>query len=171
MTRAGVLTAHFTQTFVPAGFREGDSESGDVWLALPDCLRWDYLGADAKSFLICGSELHSWAPGDQAGRRFRVEPRNEAGLDLLLQPLSILAQRYQIEARAANELELLSSSTDGSIRRARVTSDARNERLERLETTDAEGNVSRFDFSGWVTTSDRRRFEPPSLEWLDEAQR
>ncbi len=57
------------------------------------------------------------------------------------------------------------------MRQARLTSDPRNQRLLRLETTDSEGNVSRFDFSGWANSAERDRFDPPSLEWLDEAQR
>jgi outer membrane lipoprotein-sorting protein len=171
LNRSGVLSARFTQTFIPAGFSDGDTESGNVWLALPDCLRWDYTEPDAKSFLLCGSELHSWVPGDQAGRRLRVEPRNEAGLDLLLLPLAILEQRYRAELRGANELELRSSTGGGSMHQARLTSDPRNQRLLRLETTDSEGNVSRFDFSAWANSPERDRFDPPSLEWLDEAQR
>src|SRR5689334_7912082 len=72
LAAVGRLQADFTQTYTPAGFATGETESGRLALALPDCLRWDYTGAEAKSFLLCGRDAYSWNAGDAEGRHQRV---------------------------------------------------------------------------------------------------
>ena len=95
----GRLQADFTQTYTPAGFSAGESESGRLALALPDCLRWDYIGPEGKSFLLCGRDAYSWNAGDTEGRHQKVESRDEPGLDLLLLPLDHLRQRYSTSTK------------------------------------------------------------------------
>src|SRR4030095_1478731 len=84
LVEAGPSGASFAQTFIASGFSSGDKESGRIALALPDCMRWDYLSPFPKSFLLCGGTVHAWNEGDQTGRRYRVDRKNEPGLDLLL---------------------------------------------------------------------------------------
>ncbi|MCB1055252.1 MAG: outer membrane lipoprotein carrier protein LolA, partial [Acidobacteria bacterium] len=92
---AGVLEADFRQTYVPAGFDQGESEGGTMYLELPDCLRWDYRDPYPKSFLLCGGVVHAWNPEDGVGRRYLVEPEDEPGLDLLLLSTGDLKERYR----------------------------------------------------------------------------
>ena len=60
---SGPTAAAFTQTYIPAGFSSGDSESGRLALALPDCLRWDYQDPYPKGFLLCGGVAHGFGEG------------------------------------------------------------------------------------------------------------
>src|SRR5689334_8834025 len=83
LVEAGPTGANFVQTFTAAGFSSGDQESGRLALQLPDCMRWDYTNPFPKSFLLCGGTVHAWNEGDQTGRRYRVDRKNEPGLDLL----------------------------------------------------------------------------------------
>ena len=96
LVEAGPTEAGFTQTYIPAGFSSGEKETGRMFLALPDCMRWDYKDPYPKSFLLCGGVAHSWNTEDKSGRRYRIDRRNEPGLDLLLLGLDTLKTRYQI---------------------------------------------------------------------------
>jgi hypothetical protein len=179
MIRAGVLSATFRQTFTPVGFSAGDSESGQVWLGLPDCLRWDYREPDPKGFLLCGAELHSWVPGDPVGHRAHVDPANEAGLDLLLLPVSALAERYSANLESDGAIRLVGKPRVGGSREAaspglleaRLTTDRGGQRLSAIDTVDGEGSRTRFDFGSWSVETDRARFHPPPLDWAEDGQR
>jgi outer membrane lipoprotein carrier protein len=179
MIRAGVLTATFRQTFTPAGFTAGDTESGQVWLGLPDCLRWDYREPDPKGFLLCGAELHSWIPGDAVGQRTRVDPTREAGLDLLLLPLASLAERYTASLEADGAIRLVGKPAPGGAAQgvqqgaltARLAADRGYQRLTAIDTTDGEGSHTRFEFGPWTAERDRVPFDPPALDWAEDGQR
>ncbi len=77
LARGGPQGAEFTQSYVPAGFESGDTESGSVALGLPDCLRWDYAQPYAKSFLVCGARAWSWVDGEPKGRRATIDASGE----------------------------------------------------------------------------------------------
>src|SRR5690349_20838124 len=100
LVEAGPTGARFVQTYIPAGFSSGEKESGQLALQLPDCLRWDYTEPYPKGFLLCGGVVHAWNPEDQSGRRYRVDRKNEPGLDLLLLGVDDLKNRYQAAAKA-----------------------------------------------------------------------
>src|SRR5947208_2649286 len=99
LVEAGPTGADFTQTFTAAGFSSGDKESGHLALSLPDCMRWDYTNPFPKSFLLCGGTVHAWNEGDPTGHRYRVDRKNEPGLDLLLLGVDELKSRYQASAK------------------------------------------------------------------------
>jgi hypothetical protein len=161
------LAADFTQTFRPAGFEQGEKESGALYLALPDCLRWEYREPEAKSFLICGPDLYAWISGDTHGHHTVIEPRNEPGLDLLLLSLDVLRLRYDI-AQTGETIDLRPRDPQNAIRQASFLLDGRGTRLTALEYTDLEGNWTRFDLANWRPLTDRSLFDPPSLRWTSE---
>lgn len=165
--------ASFVQEYQPAGFSSGDRESGDLYLAIPECVRWDYLEPYPKSFLLCDTEIHAWNPGDGAGRRFTFIDSDEPGIDLLRLRLEELQQRYsaQLENDQRESIVVVLSprSESVAIAEARLTIDLPAEHLLGLAYTDREGNVSRFEISGYQPLSERAVFEPPAgLEWIDE---
>ena len=163
----GAVTGSFRQTFVPSGFTRGEEEAGTVHLALPDCLRWDYTAPERKSFLICGSEAHSWVPGEKVGQRSRLDPQREAGLDLLLLPLPALRERYAATETPNGQLELVPREAISTLKRARLTLDSTGRRLEAIETLDGEGNSTRFEFSAWTRSDEPSLFAVPALDWAD----
>ncbi len=171
----GPQRADFTQTYVPAGFASGETESGTVALALPDCLRWDYGEPYAKSFLLCGHDAYSWNPGEKVGRHYRIESRDEPGLDLLLLSVEALRARYGATLkRGADGLEVwlapLAPAGNSPVS-ATLTLDGAGARLTGLAYRDREGNQTRFALSGYqpIRGAARDSFEPPaSIDWRDE---
>jgi hypothetical protein len=177
----GRLQADFTQTYTPAGFSAGETESGRLALALPDCLRWDYTGAEAKSFLLCGRDAYSWNAGDPEGRHQRVESRDEPGLDLLLLPLDHLRQRYDAAVSTGPEgptITLTPRADAGgksggkgvgrSPLGAQLELDAAGKRLRSLSYTDRDNNATRFAITGYRLLADGTLFTPPALQWRED---
>lgn len=172
LAASGALAAKFRQTYVPAGFATGDEETGRVALALPDCLRWDYSEPYPKSYLLCGSRLHTWVAGEPQGERLHVEARDEAGLDLLLLPVEQLRSRYTAAARPASggtiAVELVPTASDSRIARAELVFDQASQRPTVLSYRDRDGNLSTFHFDGFELLDDDGLFTPPTtLIWKE----
>ncbi|HEY0554091.1 MAG TPA: outer membrane lipoprotein carrier protein LolA [Thermoanaerobaculia bacterium] len=173
---AGPTGATFVQTFTAAGFSSGDQESGQLALSLPDCMRWDYAKPFPKSFLLCGSTVHAWNEGDQTGHRYRVDRKNEPGLDLLLLGVDELKARYQATAKGIEggkvEIALIPKKKDIAVLTdATVTVDPASHRVVAIGYHDREGNLTRFEISGYGELSRQGGFSPPaSLRWVDGTQ-
>jgi outer membrane lipoprotein carrier protein len=169
----GHLEADFRQSYVPAGFELGDTESGAIALAMPDCLRWEYREPYRKSFLVCGSRAWSWVEGEPVGQRFTIEGEREMGLDLLLLPASELARRYRAAAtRGAEGIELVLEPLDpaAELAVANLGLDREGARPLSLDWRDREGNVTSFRFERWRALETDAAFAPPSeLDWSDPA--
>ncbi|MDQ1349060.1 MAG: outer rane lipoprotein carrier protein [Acidobacteriota bacterium] len=172
LAASGALVAAFRQSFVPAGFATGDEETGRVALALPDCLRWDYAEPYPKSYLLCGSRLHTWVTGEPQGERLHVEAREEAGLDLLLLPVELLKARYSAVARQAGAgaitVDLQPFAADSRIAHAELLFDPAAQRPTALAYRDRDGNLSTFRFGTFDLLDDDTLFTPPSnLIWKE----
>jgi hypothetical protein len=155
------IATDFVQTYTPNGFTSGEKESGQLALAVPDCLRWDYEEPFPKGFLLCGEIAYQWTPGEPTGRRIQVEARQQAGLDLFLLPVAALQERYLATVEPKGELI--------EVEQARLALDAATLRPRWLAYSDLEGNRSRFDFSAYRTLADRDAFTPPpEVDWRDE---
>lgn len=170
---ATTMRAGFVQIYQPAGFSSGDRETGYLYLSLPACVRWDYEEPYPKTFLLCENTIHTWNPGEQAGRRFLFPESDEPGIDLLRLQLEDLRQRYdgRVEEREDGSLEIILSprSESPAIVEARVTMDDQRRELTNLSYRDLEGNVSRFEIMGYVPVDASDRFEvPEGLDWLDQ---
>ncbi len=170
LVEAGPTEAVFTQTYIPAGFSSGETETGKMSLALPDCLRWDYQDPYPKSFLLCGGLAHSWNTEDKAGRRYRVDRRNEPGLDLLLLGVDDLKTRYQATAKSVEkgwiEVALASKGAATELADATLTVDPAQKRLVAVAYHDREGNLTRFEIKNYRDLSRSGTFSPPSgIRW------
>lgn len=182
LAAAGHLQADFTQTYTPAGFTQGEKESGKLALALPDCLRWDYTTPFPKSFLLCGKDTYAWNPGETTGHHGRLESQDATGLDLLLLPLEQLRQRYDATlAEAAGDGPTISLLPRGApatakaakrpLASAQLVVDAAHKHLVALTYKDAEGNLTRFDISGYRHGVEAGRFEPPvGIAWQEASE-
>lgn len=173
LQRSGPMTSRFVQTYVPAGFTDGDTESGHLSMWLPDCLRWSYEQPQAKSFLVCAGEVYYWSQDEPGGRHYKIDARQEPGLDLLLVPVSTLRQRYVAASEKQGDGTYAISlatppAADGSFR-AEIRLDRTRTRVTRLEYTDDEGNLTRFVLSQYERLSDTALFQPPDgVEWTEE---
>lgn len=167
LVEQGPARAGFRQTYVPAGFSTGETERGTLYLALPECMRWDYSEPYEKTFLLCGDEAHYWNPEDRSGRRYEVDREKEPGLDLLMLSLDTLRQRYRARAEAAGEglvrvtLEPISSA--GSLAEATLLVDPKAGRLAGLSYRDREGNRTKFELEEPAVLAGRNKvFQPPA---------
>jgi outer membrane lipoprotein-sorting protein len=173
LVEAGPTGARFVQTYIPAGFSSGEKESGQLALQLPDCLRWDYTEPYPKGFLLCGGVVHAWNPEDQSGRRYRVDRKNEPGLDLLLLGVDDLKNRYQAAAKAGEagkvEVQLTPKGKVAELADASLTVDTATKRLVAVSYHDKEGNLTRFEISGYESLPRQGRFSPPTgIRWEEQ---
>jgi hypothetical protein len=170
---AGPTGAAFTQTYVPAGFTSGEQESGSLSLHLPDCLRWDYREPYPKGFLLCGDLVHAWNPEDHTGRRYRIDRRAEPGLDLLLLGVDDLRARYEAATRSlANgqvEIALSPKARGGQLSDATLAIDPATLRVVGVSYHDREGNLTRFQISGYRALEHGGEFAPPGgIQWEEQ---
>ena len=173
MQRSGPITGKFDQTYVPAGFEQGDRESGHLSIWLPDCLRWNYEEPQAKSFLLCSNEVYFWNEDESGGRHYRVEPEEEPGLDLLLVDVARLKERYLADSEklADGTYDISLALPPGAERAfsARIHLEPVSMRVVGLEYTDDEGNRTRFEISEYQLLRHTALFQPPrDIEWTEE---
>lgn len=169
LVAAGPTGAEFTQVYVPAGFSSGETETGRLSLALPDCLRWDYQEPYPKSFLLCGGVAHTWNPEDKSGRRYNVDRENEPGLDLLLLGVDALKSRYRATATADGGRVAVSLTPKGKVEEladARLVVDPQSDRVVEVSYHDREGNLTRFQIKGYRGLPRQGQFSPPAgIRW------
>lgn len=179
----GGWSADFVQTYLPAGFSSGESESGIVSLRLPHALRWDYALPYAKAFLVLRDTAYAWNPGEASGRRVLLEAAEREHLSLLELDIEILRKRYIAELVDAQDASTHRDSTENNfieirlvpldetseVRRANLALDRASLRLLALSYSDPEGNTTEFALSGHRTADDDALYEPPAeLDWIDE---
>lgn len=170
LVEAGPTQAVFTQTYIPAGFTSGEKESGQIALALPDCLRWDYQDPYPKGFLLCGGVAHSWNSQDKTGRRYRVDRKNEPGLDLLLLGVDDLKNRYRATSAPAAggrvEVRLAPKGKLEELTDATFLVDTASDRVVAVSYHDREGNLTRFEITGYRNLPNQAQFSPPpGIRW------
>ncbi len=173
LQRSGPVTGQFQQTYIPAGFRDGDTESGHLSIWLPDCLRWNYVEPQAKSFLLCDDEVYFWNEDESGGRHYRIEPEEERGLDLLLVEVAKLKERYVAAneklADGTYEIALALPPDVGRPFSAKIRLEPVSMRVVGMEYTDEEGNLTRFEITDYQKLRHTALFKPPQgIEWTEE---
>jgi len=173
LQEAGPTSGKFVQTYIPAGFNQGDEESGHLSIWLPDCLRWNYEVPAAKSFLVCQGEVYFWNEGETGGRHYRIDPEKEPGLDLLLVSLATLRERYVASgdelADGTYEVSLSTPPTAAGRFSAKIRVDVAQKQVLGLEYTDEEGNLTRFRITDYTPLHHTALFQPPQdVEWTED---
>jgi outer membrane lipoprotein-sorting protein len=173
LVEAGPTAASFTQTYIPAGFTSGEKEAGSLSLHLPDCLRWDYQDPYAKGFLLCGEMVHAWNPDDHTGKRYRINRKNEPGLDLLLLGVDDLKARYNAVTRSLPngqvEIALSPKGRSGELADATLAIDPATLRVVQVSYHDREGNLTRFQLGDYHPLSQPGAFSPPTgIQWEEQ---
>jgi outer membrane lipoprotein-sorting protein len=169
LERGGPQTVRFTQTFLPAGFEQGETETGTLAISLPKCLRWDYGEPFPKSFLLCQDIVYYWNPGETRGHRYPVENEEAPGLDFFLLTTDDLRLRYNATARREGgglRVQLLPIRPTDDVVSLEVLLDANAARVLRLSYQDSEGNTTRFELSDYRPGAEPGTFVPPAgVEW------
>lgn len=171
---AGILSADFDQSYVPAGFDTAEERSGRMFMELPDCLRVEYSEPYPESYLICGGVVHAWNPEDGSGRRYLVDPEDEPGLDLLLLSTGELRRRYQatVEEGADGALEILLEPhvTTERLREAAFMVRPQTHRIVGIRYRDADGGTTTFELENYQEVEGRDVFTAPrDIEWQGES--
>ncbi|MCZ6506907.1 MAG: outer membrane lipoprotein carrier protein LolA [Acidobacteria bacterium] len=165
-------TADFVQTYVPAGFSSGETETGRVSVALPGTLRWDYDVPYAKVFLVRDDMAYTWNPGESTGRRTLLAPAEREHLALLELDLAALEARYEAaltHLEGGPEVTLTPLDETADIRAATLALEPASYRLLRLRYSDFEGNTTEFRLSGHRVAADTGLFwAPTDLDWLED---
>jgi hypothetical protein len=174
LEEGGAQSWDFQQTFLPAGFSTGELETGRLVLGLPRCVRWDYHDPYPKSFLLCGSELHAWNPGEPVGQIYALDEA-QPGLDLLLLSVSVLRSRYDATVERQNGARRILLTPRGTasdlLQEAELVLAPGGQRLQRLAYRDAEGNRTTFDFTNARAFRGRGVFTPPrDVRWEREGR-
>jgi hypothetical protein len=170
---AGILSADFDQSYIPAGFDTAEKRSGRMFMELPDCLRVEYSEPYPESYLICGGVVHAWNPEDGSGRRYLVDPEDEPGLDLLLLSTGELRRRYQatVEEGTDGALEILLEPhvTTERLREAAFTVRPQSHRIVGIRYRDADGGATTFELENYQAVEGRDVFTAPrDIEWQGE---
>ena len=165
------LVADFVQSFTPSGFSSGEREAGRLYLALPDCLRWDYDQPYPRSYLLCGDTVWAWSPEDTVGDRFDQVSRDEVGLDFLLLSVEALKERYAalvtVSPRGSIRLDLDPLSEQAAFQQATIQLDASTGYPVEISYSDREGNRTVFELSSFRSSPDGMHFSPPDdIEWV-----
>ncbi len=180
LVEAGPAGASFVQTFIPTGFTSARRRTAKLALSLPDCLRWDYTAPYPKSFLICGGVLYAWNDEDKTGRRYPRGSQEGPGLDLLLLGVDELKDRYRATGKAVEggrvEIALFpkeSSPKDkgktSELTDATLTVDPSTKRVTGIAYHDREGNLTRFEITGYEDLPRQGRFTPPAgIKWEEQ---
>lgn len=169
----GPQVAEFAQTYVPAGFSSGDTETGRLRFELPRCLEWDYEAPERKGFLLCGDSVWAWTEEDNAGRHYVIDPEEEPGLDLLLLDVEVLRERYRARVEDGGDgrwrILLVPHEAEGSSYEAALTIETGTGRPVELAYVDGEGNSTRFDLSDYRPSDGAGPLAPPGgIEWVEE---
>jgi len=171
MTANSPIAADFSQTFTPAGFSSGDTETGVLSMKLPACARWDYGGPFPKSYLLCGQFAYSWNPDETSGRRFEISPDEQEGLDLLRLNVDDLRRQYNATTETTAEgfeIRLSPVGTVVTISEATLTLTDDHRRLVSLAFHDSEGNRTLFELGEYRSVGGSGLFTPPvDVEWLE----
>lgn len=172
LEEAGPQEMSFEQTFVPAGFSTGETESGTVVIDLPRCVRWDYLDPYPRSFLLCGTELHTWNAGESTGQLYALD-RSQPGLDLLMLDRGLLEKTYTATLEEdGDDLVLRLEPRDDASRAlasAEIRFTAAGDRVREIAYRDGEGNRTRFRFGESRPVAAGDRFQPPpGMGWQRE---
>ncbi len=173
LQESGPVTGRFEQTYIPAGFNKGDKESGHLSIWLPDCLRWNYEKPLPKNFLLCGDDVHFWNEDESGGRHYKIEPKEEPGLDLLLVEVARLKERYVASSNKLGDgtYEIVLAVPPGAERgfSAKIRLEPVSKRISSMEYTDDEGNLTRFEISEYQQLRHDALFKAPqNIKWTEE---
>lgn len=165
------VVADFDQTFLPAGFTSGETESGAVAMALPDLVRWDYRDPFPRTFLVQGETVFTWNQGEATGRQFSLAADEARHLDLLRLEVDELRARYTATRAASDgtEAQIELTPPSGAQRLAAVTITVSLPDLlpVGIATRDLEGNLTSFALRDFRPLDRADLFVPPAgIEWL-----
>jgi hypothetical protein len=141
--------AEFVQTWIPAGFENGTEERGELLLAPPDRLRFDYAGASPRVFAVDGAVARMVDPQAASCEAVRLDDGAWGRLPLaaVLDPAA--ARRAFAVAPIPGGVELRPHEPLPDVVRILLLLGP-DSLPARVEVEDDSGNLNRFRFLGWA---------------------
>jgi len=151
----------FVQTYLPAGFESGASDEGDLFVAVPDRLRFDYRGESPRVFAVDGLVAREVDAAAATCRAFRLDRGTWSRLPLaaILDPGGADAA-FVVEAGTTG-VRLVPRVANPDLAAVLITVSADGLPSE-IVVEDPAGNRNRFRLRDWraLPAFDRALFAP-----------
>ena len=161
--------ANFVHKFTPKGFTRERIEQGVVLFGSAPRMRWSYEKPEKKTFVFDGKTSWLYAPADRQVTIATLTERDRKGLPfvLLSDAAALRAEYTVVETKSGSEIrtELRPRTPASLVQDLVVVTDAKDNRLKRIEYADRQGNRTVFQFSNFraeVAAEDSFRFDPPA---------
>lgn len=155
------MTGSFTQTVTRTTYGTTSKTRGNLYLARPDKMRWDYVDAKAKhdkSMIFDGKRL--WV----------VEPKNLQVIEHQANATSLpaavaflnggdLAKDFTVSAPAANTLELVPKQTTAKVKTLTFVIDPKTKQVVKSIVLDHNGDTNTFELVLGIKQPDAKVFE------------
>lgn len=140
--------ASFLQTYLPAGFSTGAEDAGELLVAAPDRLRFEYRGEGARVFAVDGLIAREVDAGASLCHAFSLDRTSWSRLPLsaLLDPAAA-ATAFVVAAKGV-EIRLLPRAANPDLAAVVITVGERGLPAE-IVIEDPAANRNRFRFDGW----------------------
>ncbi|HUP63099.1 MAG TPA: outer membrane lipoprotein chaperone LolA [Thermoanaerobaculia bacterium] len=162
------MEASFTHRFTAKGFKTSQVESGSVVFGPLPKMRWSYTSPEKKLFVFDGSQSWFYVPGDNQVTLGRVNDARKRELPfLLLGDPAARDKHFIVREKTSKGLvvtTLQPRAGGGAVRSVTVTINPSTHLIQRIEYSDAGGNRTSFDFSGYhrrAASAGTFRFDPP----------
>lgn len=145
---AAAWNVHFAQRYVPSGFEAGSVEEGELVLANPLRLRFDYAGTRARVFAVDGSiaRLVDARAGTCEALRLDDAAWGRLPLAVLLDPGA--AAKSFLATTNGRSLRLVPRTPTPDLAELMITVDDRDLPLT-VTVRDGDGNSNEFTFTNW----------------------
>lgn len=156
--------ASFTHRFTPKGFKTSQVESGSVIFGRLPMMRWSYTTPEQKLFVFDGDRSWFYVPADKQVTIADVTDARKRELPFLLLGDPAAREKHFVVRQAGRVTTLQPRDKAAVVRTVRITTGADN-RIQRIEYIDREGNQTSFDLSGYhprSASSDTFHFTPPA---------
>jgi outer membrane lipoprotein carrier protein len=154
--------AKFVQSYVPSGFTNAKTESGELWVQGPTNLRFEYTRPEPKIFTFDGQEGRLYVPSDRQLTVAKIAEADRQTLPvLLLTDPEKFAREYAVSSatgtEAADVLLFQPRTPRQELTRLRLAVSPDGS-VPQLSYEDASGNRTEFKFEAWR----REKARPPA---------
>lgn len=156
--------ASFTHRFTPKGFKTSQVESGSVIFGRLPMMRFSYTTPEQKLFVFDGDRSWFYVPADKQVTIADVTDSRKRELPFLLLGDPAARNKHFVVKQSGRVTTLQPRDKAALVRTVSITTGADN-RIQRIEYTDREGNRTSFELSGYhprSASSDTFHFTPPA---------
>lgn len=163
------MEANFTHRFTAKGFKTSQVENGSVVFGALPKMRWSYTSPEKKVFVFDGTSSWFYVPADKQVTLGRVSDARKSELPFLLLGDAAARNKHFVVKQQTRNGSIVTTLNPRNgkalVKAVTVTINPATHLISRIEYTDAGGNRTSFDFSGYhrrAASADTFRFDPPA---------